>query len=77
MQLRCSFHSFRHTIQNDLFYQGCDEYIINDLIGHTPAQRSEGQATYSKGSSLKARYDILVKFRCDVTFYTRSGGKRQ
>jgi integrase len=64
--VRLDFHSFRHTLQTDLLDQGHDEYIVNQLVGHSPAKSSHSVKTYSKGAGLAARREVLVKFRCST-----------
>jgi len=71
--LRLNFHSFRHTLQTDLIDQGFEEYIVNQLVGHSPAKSSHSIKTYSKGAGLPARRDVLLAFRCDTNLYSRQG----
>jgi integrase len=67
-QHKLDFHSFRHTLQNLLFDAGEEEYVVNALCGHSPAQQSEGVKTYSRGPGLKAKYELLLKLRFDIDF---------
>ena len=64
-----NFHSLRHTLQNDLIGQGYEEYVINQIVGHSPARSSQSVRTYSKGAGLDARLDILEKFDPKITVY--------
>lgn len=65
---KLDFHSFRHTLQTLLFDKGEEEYIVNALCGHSPAQRSEGVRTYSRGPGLKAKYEVLLKLEFGIDF---------
>ena len=69
-----NFHSFRHTLQHDLLGQGCEEYIVNQIVGHTPARSSQSVSTYSKGATLDVRLSTLKKFQPNVGLFSRSGG---
>ena len=73
--VRLDFHSFRHTLQTDLVDQGSEEYIVNHIVGHTPSKSSQSVKTYSKGAGLKARHDLLLKFRYDTALYDRQGSR--
>lgn len=65
---KLDFHSFRHTLQTMLFDAGEEEYVVNALCGHRPAQQSEGVRTYSKGPGLEAKYAMLLKLRFEIEF---------
>lgn len=65
---KLDFHSFRHTLQTMLFAAGEEEYVVNALCGHSPAQRSEGVRTYSRGPGLEAKYELLLKLKFDIDF---------
>lgn len=63
---KLDFHSFRHTLQTLLFEAGEEEYVVNALCGHTPAQQSEGVRTYSRGPGLKAKHEVLLKLEFGI-----------
>lgn len=65
---KLDFHSFRHTLQTMLFDAGEEEYVVNALCGHNPAQRSEGVRTYSRGPGLGAKYDLLLRLQFEIDF---------
>jgi integrase len=65
---KLDFHSFRHTLQTMLFEAGEEEYVVNALCGHSPAQQSEGVRTYSTGPGLKAKHDLLLKLKFEIAF---------
>lgn len=65
---KLDFHSFRHTLQNQLFDDGANEYVINSIVGHSTAKSSEGVKTYSKGVGLRAKHDLLLKLKFEVDF---------
>lgn len=65
---KLDFHSFRHTLQTLLFDKGEEEYVVNALCGHSPAQRSEGVRTYSRGPGLKAKYEVLLNLEFGIDF---------
>jgi len=67
---KLDFHSFRHTLQTMLFDAGEEEYVVNALCGHNPAQRSEGVRTYSSGPGLEAKYKLLLKLKFGIDFRT-------
>jgi integrase len=66
-----NYHSLRHTLQNDLLGQGHQEHVINDIVGHSQAGRSEGVRTYSSGASLDAKREMLLKFRYNLKLTAR------
>ncbi len=68
---RLNFHSLRHTLQTDLLDQGVEEYIVNQLVGHSPSNSSQSVNTYSKGASLRKRRDVLETFRLNVSLFPR------
>ena len=51
-----------------LFEAGEEEYVVNALCGHTPAQQSEGVRTYSRGPGLEAKYTMLLKLKFEIPF---------
>jgi integrase len=55
------FHSFRHVVQEKLFNLGCEEFIINELVGHSKAKHSEGLRTYATGASLEVKRQTLIR----------------
>lgn len=65
---KLDFHSFRHTLQTMLFDAGEEEYVVNALCGHSPAQQSEGVRTYSRGPGLQAKYELLMKLKFAIDF---------
>ncbi|WP_296201196.1 site-specific integrase [uncultured Hyphomicrobium sp.] len=65
---KLDFHSFRHTLQTMLFDAGEEEYVVNALCGHSPAQQSEGVRTYSRGAGLKAKYELILKLTFPIDF---------
>jgi len=70
------FHSFRHTVQGFLFGAGEEEYIINRLVGHSEARRSEGIKTYAKGGpSIATLANTLFKleYGFDISKINRNG----
>ena len=71
--LRLDFHSFRHTLQTDLIDQGHEEYIVNQLVGHSPAKSSHSVKTYSRGAGLDAKRKVLLEFRCTTILSNRQG----
>lgn len=66
---KLDLHSFRHTLQTMLFDAGEEEYVVNAICGHRPAQQSDGVRTYSRGSGLKAKYGLLLKLKSDIESY--------
>ena len=69
---RLNFHSFRHTLQTDLLSKGQEEYIVNQLVGHSPANSSQSVKTYSKGASLASRRHVLEDFQPNICLYPRT-----
>ena len=56
--LKLDFHSFRHTMQHDLYGKGCEEYVVNAICGHGNGGRM-GVHTYSRGPGLTAMRETL------------------
>jgi integrase len=58
---KLDFHSLRHTVISNLLGQGCEEHVVNDIVGHSQASRSESAQTYKEGARLEAKHDVLLK----------------
>jgi integrase len=65
---KVDFHSFRHLAAGILIGKGCDEGVVNDIIGHTSAMRSETRKTYAEGAFLQVKADALEKLTFDIDF---------
>jgi integrase len=68
------FHSFRHTLSGYLTERGTDEYVVNAIIGHSQAGRSESVRTYGAGVSLVTKQRVIegVDWRIDFERIARS-----
>jgi integrase len=62
------FHSFRHNVSTFLLAKGCEEYVANAKVGHTPTKQSETLKTYSSGPGLKQLDKWVQKIKFDVDF---------
>ena len=62
------FHSFRHNVTTNLVGQGVEEYLVNDITGHSNNQRSEAFRTYSGSVVLAKKRDVLDKLNYVVDF---------
>ena len=67
-----NYHSLRHSLQNNLLGQGLEEHVVNDIVGHSQAGRSESVKTYSSGTSLQTKRDVLLKFSYALQFKLRN-----
>ena len=61
------FHSFRHLAGNILIGNGCDEGVVNYIVGHASAMRSETGKTYSGGAFLNVKADVLKRLNLILT----------
>ena len=69
---KVDFHSFRHLAGNILIGKGCDEGVVNDIVGHASAIRSETRKTYSGGAFMSVKAEVLKKLKFDIDFdYTK------
>lgn len=69
---KVDFHSFRHTVSTVLIGLGCEEGIVNDIIGHESGIRSETRRTYSEGAFIEAKQKIIEKLKYGIDFnYTK------
>lgn len=69
---KVDFHSFRHLAASILIGKGVDEGVVNDIIGHASAIRSEARKTYSNGAFMKVKAEALKKLKYDINFkYTK------
>ena len=68
MKKRRDFHSFRHNVSGQLSSQGCDEYVINAITGHSQDKRSHSIKTYSTGPSLLTVSKWMKKLDYDIDF---------
>ncbi|MBL4760479.1 MAG: site-specific integrase [Mariprofundaceae bacterium] len=62
-----SFHSFRHTVANNLKQQGFAEHRVSELLGH------QGHSTitygrYGKGSSLLSKSELIEALDFNIDF---------
>ena len=62
------FHSFRHSLSGRLIEQGDEEYVVNAIIGHSQAGRSESVRTYSNGVCLETKRHVIEKVVWDIDF---------
>jgi integrase len=62
------FHSFRHSLGGLLTERGIEEYVVNAIIGHSQAGRSESVRTYSGGVSLTTKRAVIEKIDWDIDF---------
>jgi integrase len=66
LKRRTDFHSFRHTIQQDLFEKGAREHFVNEIIGHSKAGSSEGVRTYYNRAQLKELQKTIERFKVGI-----------
>jgi integrase len=63
------FHSFRHTVQHQLYdIHGCEEYLIKEIIGHERSGDNEGLKTYSEGASLSKKFEVISKLEYSLPY---------
>ena len=60
------FHSYRHTVSSVLMGMGCEEGIVNDIVGHGSAMRSETRKTYSDGAWLEVKAEWVNRIEYEV-----------
>ena len=73
------FHSFRHNVSSFLIGQGCEEYIVNAILGHSQAGRSESVRTYSSGPGLRQLDKWMQKMDFGIQYsgIRKNGWRRQ
>lgn len=60
-----TFHSLRHTVADTLKQQGCQEYMIAEILGH--ANDSVTTARYGKRVNPKALLEVLSQVKFELT----------
>jgi integrase len=56
-----NFHSFRHLVRTELESLGVESGLIDDIIGHTSADRSMENRVYSHSDLIKVKSDAIKK----------------
>ena len=65
---RLDFHSFRHTVRTRLTDASVNEFLIDDIVGHSSNERSIGRKTYTHTQLVPQKKEAIETLRYPIDF---------